>query len=68
MGSVLANVFGGPIAEMQGTDLGNWVTGIGLEWLLGHLDWAKIEGWRIAFVVVGLPGVMVAMLVWASIT
>ena len=30
-------------------------------------DWANIEGWRIAFVVVGLPGVLVAMLVWAGI-
>ena len=67
LGSVLANVFGGPIAQMQGTDVGNWVIGIGFGWLLGHLDWANIEGWRIAFVVVGLPGVLVAMLVWASI-
>ena len=67
LGSVLANVFGGPIAQMQGADVGNWVIGIGFGWLLGHLDWANIEGWRIAFVVVGLPGVLVAMLVRASI-
>lgn len=63
LGGVLANVFGGPIAQMQGADFGAWITGIGLGWMFGGLDWASIEGWRIAFVVVGLPGVLVAMVV-----
>src|SRR6056300_264290 len=67
LGSVLANLFGGPIAEMQGADVGKWVNSIGLNWLFSGLDWASIEGWRIAFVVVGLPGVLVAMLVWTTI-
>ena len=67
LGSVLANVFGGPIAQMQGADVGSWLSGIGLGWLFGGLDWANIEGWRIAFVAVGLPGIIVAWLVWASI-
>jgi len=67
LGSVLANVFGGPIAEMQGADVGNWLSGLGFHWLFGGLDWANVEGWRIAFVVVGLPGVLVAMLVWITI-
>ena len=67
LGSVLANVFGGPIAQMQGADVGSWLRGIGLGWLFGGLDWANIEGWRIAFVAVGLPGIIVAWLVWASI-
>jgi predicted MFS family arabinose efflux permease len=47
--------------------VGSWLTGIGLGWLFGGLDWANIEGWRVAFVVVGLPGTLVACLVWASI-
>ena len=63
LGGVLANVFGGPIAQMQGADFGAWISGIGLGWMFGGLDWANIEGWRIAFVVVGLPGVLVALLV-----
>lgn len=67
LGSVLANVFGGPIAQMQGAGVGNWLSSLGLHWLLGGMDWTNIEGWRIAFVVVGLPGVLVAMLVWATI-
>ena len=67
LGSVLANLFGGPIAQMQGVDVGNWLSGIGLGWLFGGLNWTNIEGWRVAFVTVGLPGVLVAWLVWASI-
>ena len=55
LGSVLANVFGGSIAQMQGA---MWAlvtrhrSGLAVWWL----DWANIEGWRIAFVAVGLPG------------
>ncbi len=63
LGGVLANLFGGPIAEMQGADFGAWINSIGLGWMFGGLDWTNIEGWRIAFVVVGLPGVLVAMIV-----
>jgi MFS family permease len=63
LGAVLANLFGGPIAQMQGADVGAWVSSIGFGWLFGGLDWAAIEGWRIAFVVVGLPGVLVALIV-----
>ena len=67
IGGVLANLFGGPIAEMQGADFGNWIGSIGLGGLFAGLDWAKVEGWRIAFVVVGLPGVLVAVVVWLTI-
>jgi MFS family permease len=63
LGGVLANLFGGPIAEMQGADFGAWISSIGLGWMFTGLDWTNIEGWRIAFVVVGLPGVLVAMIV-----
>jgi predicted MFS family arabinose efflux permease len=67
LGSVLANLFGGPIARMQGSDVGAWLDGIGLSWLFGGLDWASIEGWRIAFVVVGLPGVLVALILYWTV-
>jgi len=35
--------------------------------LFTGLDWASIEGWRIAFVVVGLPGILIAMVVLFTI-
>lgn len=67
LGSVLANLFGGPIAQMEGADFGAWVSSIGFGWMFSGLDWATIEGWRIAFVVVGVPGVLIAAIVWFSI-
>ncbi len=67
LGSVLANLFGGPIAQMQGADVGQWLQGVGLGWLFGDLNWGLVEGWRVAFVVVGLPGVLVALLVWLTV-
>ena len=67
LGGVLANLFGGPIAEMQGADFGNFISGIGLGWMFGGLDWSTVPGWRIAFVVIGLPGVLVGLLVLQTI-
>lgn len=67
LGSVLANLFGGPIAQMKGETFGAWVSSIGLGGLFGGLDWANIEGWRIAFVVVGLPGVLIALLLLLTV-
>jgi MFS family permease len=67
LGGVLANLFGGPIAQMQGADVGAWVASIGLGGLFSSLDWASVEGWRVAFVVVGVPGVVVALIVFMTI-
>ena len=67
LGSVLANLFGGPIAQMKGEDFGALLGSIGLGGLFSGIDWANTEGWRIAFVVVGLPGVLVALIVWTTI-
>ena len=67
LGGVLANLFGGPIAQMQGSDFGAWISSIGLGGLFTWLNWASVEGWRIAFVVVGLPGIVVAFIVLLTI-
>lgn len=67
LGGVLANLFGGPLAQMEGADVGAWVAGIGLAGLFGWLDWSSVEGWRIAFVAVGLPGIAVALWVYMAI-
>lgn len=67
LGGVLANLFGGPIAQMQGADFGLWISNIGLGGLFTWLDWASVEGWRIAFVIVGLPGIVVALIVLLTI-
>lgn len=67
IGIFLANVFGGSIAGLDGADVGIWLASIGLVNLAGYFDWANIEGWRIAFVCIGLPGVLVAALLLLSI-
>jgi len=67
IGGVLAFLFAGPLADMEGQTFGNWLASIGLGGLFSGLDWANIEGWRIAFVVIGLPGVIIAAILYATI-
>jgi predicted MFS family arabinose efflux permease len=62
LGGVLAQLFGGTLASIKGADFGNWVSSLGLGGLFGNLNWAEIEGWRFAFVLVGAPGILVALL------
>lgn len=67
LGGLLAQVFGGTIASIQGEAFGNWLGSIGLGGLFSGLDWTNIEGWRIAFVVVGAPGILIAILLWMTV-
>ncbi|WP_034959487.1 spinster family MFS transporter [Erythrobacter longus] len=67
LGGMFASVFGGQLAGLDSAVFGAWLGSIGLGALFGDLDWSQVEGWRIAFVVVGLPGVLLGLLVWRSI-
>ena len=67
VGATLAFLFGGTLASLQGEDFGNFVKTIGFSGLLSGVDWSTVEGWRIAFVVVGLPGILLAILVWTTV-
>jgi MFS family permease len=62
LGGALANAFGGTIAGLHGPAFGSWLDSIGLSNISAMFDWSKIEGWRIAFVVIGVPGVIVALI------
>lgn len=62
IGTALANGFGGPISTLTGPAFGSWLDGVGLAAVSGLFDWENIEGWRIAFVVIGAPGVLVGLL------
>lgn len=65
LGGVLAYIFGGPLAELSGPAFSNWLGSIGVGGLFSGIDWQNVEGWRIAFVVIGLPGVFIgALLLW----
>lgn len=67
LGGMFASVFGGQLAGLDGAEFGAWIGSIGLGSLFSGLDWSQVEGWRIAFVMVGLPGVLLGLLVWRSI-
>lgn len=67
IGSVLAFLFGGPLADMEGATFGNWLNSVGLGGLFSGINWAETEGWRIAFVVIGLPGIVVGILALVTI-
>ncbi len=67
LGGVLAQLFGGTIAGIKGPDMGAWLDGLGLGALFSGLDWTRIDGWRIAFVLIGLPGVVVAVMLWFTV-
>ncbi|NQX95367.1 MAG: MFS transporter [Erythrobacter sp.] len=67
LGGMLASIFGGQLAGLSGAEYGAWLSAIGLGWVFGDLDWSQVEGWRVAFVVVGVPGLLVSLIVWRSI-
>lgn len=64
LGGMFAAVFGGFVAgNLDGVKVAAAFESWGWMWAANALDWAKIEGWRIAFVVVGLPGIILAFVV-----
>lgn len=67
LGGMFAAVFGGQLAGIDGAAFGAWVESVGLSFVFGTLDWSQVEGWRIAFVVVGVPGLLLALIVWRSL-
>lgn len=63
IGSALSNYFGGPIARnLNGPALQRKFQEWDWQWVLSLTDWSQVEGWRVAFVVVGAPGVVIGLL------
>ncbi|WP_439101445.1 spinster family MFS transporter [Congregibacter sp.] len=68
LGGMVAYVFGGFIVgSLDGPAVAQLFSNWGWVWAVNALDWQNIEGWRIAFVVVGFPGIIVALLVKLTI-
>ncbi|WP_422345113.1 spinster family MFS transporter [Parasphingorhabdus sp.] len=64
LGGMVAYVFGGFIVgSLDGATIGALLTSWNWMWAVNMLDWQNIEGWRVAFVVVGVPGIIVAIIV-----
>lgn len=63
LGGMIAGLSGGVITEQfTGPNVEALLAGIGIGGLFSWIDWPSIEGWRIAFVVVGLPGLLLALI------
>lgn len=68
LGGMVAYVFGGYIVgSLDGPIIGALLASWNWTWALNALDWQNIEGWRVAFVVVGVPGLIVGAIVKLTI-
>ncbi|MBI1362121.1 MAG: MFS transporter [Alphaproteobacteria bacterium] len=68
IGGALSNFFGGPIATgLNGAALKKLFDAWGWDWALKMADWDHVEGWRVAFVTIGAPGLLVALLLLLTV-
>lgn len=68
LGGMFAAVFAGFIAQnLSGDNVYAWLMSMNCYWLANLIGWEGIEGWRIAFVLVGIPGLIVGLIVKLTI-
>lgn len=67
LGGVLAQLFGGALAGLQGADFGNFLAAIGIGGLFSGINWEDVEGWRLVFIIVGAPGILIALILWFTV-
>jgi len=67
IGGVMAQLFGGQLASLKGETFGGWIEAIGLSFLFSGVNWEDVEGWRLVFVIVGLPGILIALIFWLTV-
>lgn len=68
LGGMFAAIFGGFVAgNLDGPQVLAAFNAWGWNWAANVLDWQNIEGWRIAFVVVGVPGLLLSLTVWLTV-
>jgi len=68
IGSALSNYFGGPIARnLNGAALQKIFEKWEWTWAVNFTDWSQIEGWRVAFVVIGAPGVIFGLIMLLTV-
>ncbi|RIJ16350.1 spinster family MFS transporter [Henriciella mobilis] len=68
LGGMFAAVFAGFIVgNLDGPSLAAMFEAWGWNWALGLADWQNVEGWRVAFILVGIPGILLAFIVKMTI-
>jgi MFS family permease len=63
IGTALANGFGGPIGGLNDEAVVSFFASIGLPDIHEQLGWGDNFGWRFAFIALGLPGLIVAVVI-----
>lgn len=64
LGAMFAGLAGGPINDhITGANVYDALNSWGMTWAANLIDWQSVEGWRIAFAAVGLPGLLFAVIV-----
>jgi predicted MFS family arabinose efflux permease len=67
IGLIAANLFGGAIAGLSGDAAGHPGNEMGLaHWLFGIWG-AHLEGWQLVFILLGAPGLLMALLTYFSV-
>ncbi|MBY9068322.1 MFS transporter [Hyphomonas sp. WL0036] len=68
LGGMIAGLAGGPINDyVTGHNVHALLGNLGMGWAQNLVDWENVEGWRIAFVAVGLPGVVFAIIIGMTV-
>lgn len=68
LGGMIAGLAAGPINDyVTGANVYNLLGSWGWTWAQGLVDWNSLEGWRIAFIAVGLPGVLFALILFFTV-
>ena len=68
LGGMIAGLAGGPINDyVTGDNVHHLLDSWGWTWAVEMIDWKNFEGWRIAFIAVGLPGVIIAAIIGMTI-
>ncbi|WP_084418385.1 spinster family MFS transporter [Henriciella litoralis] len=63
LGAMIAGLAGGPINDyVTGSNVYGVLQSWGLTSIANMIDWQSLEGWRIAFFAVGLPGIIFAII------
>ncbi|MGO9932393.1 MAG: spinster family MFS transporter [Steroidobacteraceae bacterium] len=63
VGAALSNYLGGPIVRnLSGPVLQKIFESWGWDSMVHMADWSHIQGWRVAFVLIGAPGVIIALI------
>lgn len=68
LGGMMAGLAAGPINDyVTGENVYNLLGSWGWTWAQNLVDWNSLEGWRIAFIAVGLPGVIFAIILFFTV-